>query len=394
MKKVLNICIFILGFLVIDASFIHNNLIKTINITDKEIRFIYISYLEYLSNFQGNSITINKAKINKMIDNIVFYNFNTIILHVSPFSDAIYNSQIFPYSSTLTGEEGKNPGFDYLEYFIKIAHQKNIKIHAWINPYRISSQKKIETLSNKNPSNKFLNTEHISITDKGIYYDPTSELVKDLILNQVRELIKNYSIDGIHFDDYFYIDYNIDNFEYQKYIENGGNLSLKEYRLMHTNDLIKRVGMIIKNMNKNIIFSIAPDGNINNNYQYHYADVKTWIKEEYIDIIMPQIYYGFDNQYLPFEKAYNYWYQIINDNQSKVKIIPTLAFYKVGLIDEGAGMGKNEWLKDGIIERQIIYLKTKDEYNGFGLFRYDFLFNDKLSNDVIKEELVNIQKIK
>lgn len=392
MKKTLVILTFICSFLIVDATFI-NSQINRKNDTNNNMRFIYISYLEYLSNFQGNSITINKSKINKMIDNIVLYNFNTIILHVSPFSDAIYNSKIFPYSYTLTGEEGKNPGFDYLEYFIKVAHTKKVKVHAWINPYRVSFKNDWEKLAKKNPAHAFANTENIGVSDKGIYYDPTSELVKDLIIEQVSELIDNYAIDGIHFDDYFYIDYNIDNLEYQNYLTNKGDLSLKEYRLMHTNDLIKRVGSLIKKYNKEIVFSIAPDGNINNNYNYHYADVKTWIQNEYIDIIMPQIYYGFNNQYLPFDNAYNSWYKIISDSNSKVKIIPTLAFYKVGMVDNGAGSGKNEWLDDGVIKKQISYLREKEEYSGFGLFRYDFLFNNDFNNNVIKKELFNIRKI-
>ena len=306
--------------------------------------------------------------------------------------DAIYNSKIFPYSYTLTGVEGKNPGFDYLEYFIKKAHQKKIKVHAWINPYRISSKSDIKTLSKDNPALQFLDTENISISDKGIYYDPTSELVKQLIEKQVLEIMNNYDIDGIHFDDYFYVDYEIDNTEYNKYIENNPNISRESYRLMHTNDLIKRVGKLIKEQNNDIIFSIAPDGNINNNYKYHYADVKTWLNEEYIDVIMPQLYYGFDNQYLPFVKSYNLWNDLIKE-ESSVRIVPVLAFYKVGSVDNNAGTGKNEWLEKDIIRKQILFLKDDTNYYGFGLFRYDYLFNEKFSNDIIINELKNIRTL-
>lgn len=378
---------FILMFLSFDSTLI---MLKEEE-KNEEIRFIYISYLEYLNNFQGNSVTINKAIIDKMIDKIKYYKFNAIFLHVSPFSDAIYNSKLFPYSYTLTSQEGKNPGFDYLEYFIKKAHRKNITIHAWINPYRISSTSDISKLSLNNPAYDWINTENISVGEKGIYYDPSSELVKQLIIEQVSELIKNYNLDGIHFDDYFYIDYSIDSFEYKLFLENGGKLSLSDFRLMHTNDLIKRVGETIKKLDNEIIFSIAPDGNINNNYNYHYADVKTWLNNEYVDIIMPQLYYGFENEYLPFEKAYNLWNDLIGDND--VKMIPVLAYYKVGIVDKGAGSGKNEWLNNGIIEHQIKSLMKKDNYLGFGLFRYDYIFNEMSINDISKKELTNIQKI-
>jgi len=385
MKNLLFIIFFSTTFLFIDSFYID---LKKNN--DDEMRFIYISYLEYLSNFKGNSVSINKTKINKMIDNISINRFNTIFLQVSPFSDAIYNSEIFPYSYTLTGEEGKNPGFDYLEYFIKQAHYKKINVHAWINPYRISSKNDLSILAKDNPAKNFINTENIGISEKGIYYDPSSEEVKNLLENQVLELIKNYDLDGIHFDDYFYVDYKIDDFEYNDYISKGNNLTIKEYRLMHTNDLIKRISELIKKNGKNIIFSISPDGNINNNYNYHYADVKKWIKDEMIDIIMPQLYYGFNNQYSPFEKTYNNWYKIIVENNSKVKMIPVLAFYKVGTIDNNAGLGKEEWLKNGIIERQIKFLINQPYYDGYGLFRYDFVFNDNLINN---NELINIRKL-
>lgn len=389
MKNILLIMIFFTTVLVVDSFYID---IST-NKKNEDMRFVYISYLEYLNNFKGNSNTINKTKIDKMIDNINFYKFNTIIIQVSPFSDAIYNSKIFPYSHTLTGKEGKNPGFDYLEYFIKKAHNKNISVHAWINPYRVSSSNDLTIISKDNPAIKFLNTSKIGISEKGIYYNPASEDIKKMIENQVLELITNYKIDGIHFDDYFYIDYNIDKLDYEQYLKNNDNITIKEFRLMHTNDLIKRIGKIIKENKKDVIFSIAPDGNINNNYNYHYADVKTWIELEYIDIIMPQLYYGFENQYLPFEKAYNMWNDIIKNSESDVKMIPVLAFYKIGDVDNNAGSGKNEWLERGVIEKQIKYLKKLDDYYGFGLFRYDFLFNNEVRNVNSVDELDNIRNL-
>lgn len=389
MKNFLLIIIFSILFLFIDSFYLDT---KSLN-EDTEMRFIYISYLEYLNNFKGNSTSINKNKIDKMIDNISINKFNTIFLQVSPFSDAIYHSNIFPYSYTLTGKEGKNPGFDYLEYFIKKAHHKKINIHAWINPYRVSMDNNFSNISETNPVNKFINTENVGISEKGIYYDPSSELVKKLIENQVLELIRNYDLDGIHFDDYFYVDYKIDENEYKDYLAKGNNITISEFRLLHTTDLIKRIGNLIKKVDNEIIFSISPDGNINNNYKYHYADVKKWIDDELIDVIMPQLYYGFNNQYLPFEKAYNDWNSLIIRNNSKVKLIPVLAFYKVGFMDNDAGSGKNEWLENGTIEQQIKVLINKNSYYGYGLFRYDFLFNKSVYSSISYQELINIRNL-
>ncbi len=395
MKKSIGIFLLILSFLGVDASISYakkNNNKMIINKSLNEIKAVYISYLEYYDNFYGGSKIINESKIDKMIENIKSIGFNTIILHVSPFSDAIYNSKIFPYSSTLSGMEGKNPGMDYLDYFIKKTHQNNMLLYAWINPYRISFDSNIDNLSNDNPAVSLIDTSCVYIDKKGIYYNPASNIVKELILNQVKELIDNYNIDGIHFDDYFYIQDNIDKLEYENYIKNNGEISLKEFRLINTNDLIKRVYKLIKEKNNNITFSIAPDGNINNNYLYHFADIKTWLSEkDYIDIIMPQIYYGFENSYLPFESALSNWKELIKVDS--IKLVPVLAFYKSGIIDNNSGTGKNEWINnDNLIERQINYLRVNN-INSYALFRYDYMFNKKYLNDVSVKEMENLKKI-
>ena len=388
MKKLFVFFLIFLSFLFCNALVVSNKE-KTIN-EDLEIRGIYISYLEYLTNFSNNSLDINKAYINKMLDNIKSLNLNTIFLHVSPFSDSISKSNIFPYSYTLTGVEGKNPGMDYLEFFIKEAKKRNLKVHAWINPFRISNYSDTSKISKDNPAYTLLNTNHVSITDKGIYYNPSSPKVIDLIIKQVYELITNYDLDGIHFDDYFYSDYEIDIENYEAFFEKNNNITLSDYRLKIVNTMIKNVYQTIKSYDKNILFSIAPDGNINNNYELHFADIKTWLsQDDYVDIIMPQIYYGFENDYKPFIETLNEWHSLIKNN---VKIIPVLAFYKVGLEDTYAGGGKNEWtLNNDIIKRQINYSRTLEKYSGFTLFRYDFLYNDNLKNENSLKELENLK---
>ena len=394
MKKSLSIILLVLSFLGMDATINYVKKKEDIDIKNgsDEIKAIYISYLEYYDNFYGGNKSINQAKIDKMIENVKSIGFNTIILHVSPFSDAIYNSLILPYSMTLTGVEGKNPGFDYLEYFIKKAHQNNMLLYAWINPYRISFDNNTNNLSKDNPAYKFINTSNIKIDDKGIYYNPASEIVKNLIISEVKEIIDNYQVDGIHFDDYFYIQNDIDKLEYENYIKNNGEISLKDFRLNNINELIKRVYKTIKDKNSNITFSIAPDGNINNNYLYHYADVKTWLSNNnYIDIIMPQIYYGFENEYAPFDKVFKNWKSLVTIDS--IKIIPVLAIYKCGNTDDNAGIGKNEWItNNNIIERQINYLRINN-INSYSLFRYDYIFNDKYINSNSVKEVENLKKI-
>lgn len=389
MKKIFVFFLIFLIFLSGNATVSKNKYVSE----DLEIRGVYISYLEYLTYFKGNSLSINKAYINKMLDNLSSININTIFLQVSPFSDSIYNSKIFPYSYTLTGVEGKNPGMDYLEYFIKEGKKRNIKIHAWINPYRISLTNDTNSLSKDNPAYSLLNTNSVSISDNGIYYNPASPYVYSLILKQVTELITNYNIAGIHFDDYFYPNNKIDLVNYENYKnKNKSDISISEYRLNVVNSLIKSVYTLIKDYNKDLIFSIAPDGNINNNYTYHFADVKTWLSDNnYVDLILPQVYYGFSNQYKPFINTLNEWHDLIKND---TKIVPVLAFYKVGNVDNQAGTGSFEWVNNkNIIKNQINFSKTLKKYQGYVLFRYDFLFNSNLLNEYSKEEIKNLKII-
>ena len=386
MKKCFVVFLIIITFL-IGNSYVISKKKYQINDLD-EIRGIYISYLEYLSYFQGNTVDNNKSYINKMLDNIKYYKFNTIFLHVSPFSDAIYDSKIFPYSYTLTGIEGNNPGMDYLNYFLKESHKRKIKVHAWINPYRISNSNDITKLSDLNPAKTFLKTNDAQVTKNGIFYNPASSKVIDLLLKQVYEIITNYQVDGIHLDDYFYENNEIDNYNYNKYFLDN-NISIQEYRFNVINTTIKSIYKLIKDYNKNIIFSISPDGNIDNNYEIHYADIKTWLSvDNYVDIIMPQVYYGFNNSLKPFEKTLNDWNNLITN---KVKIVPVLAFYKVGNIDEYSKVGKYEWIENkDIIARQILFAKKLNKYEGYTLFRYEYLFNKNLENNNTKDELNNI----
>lgn len=389
MKKIFVFFLIFIIFLSGNATVSKNKYVSE----DLEIRGVYISYLEYLTYFKGNSLSINKAYINKMLDNLSSININTIFLQVSPFSDSIYNSKIFPYSYTLTGVEGKNPGMDYLEYFIKEGKKRKIKIHAWINPYRISLTNDTNSLSKDNPAYSLLNTNNVSISDNGIYYNPASPYVYSLILKQVTELITNYNITGIHFDDYFYPNNKIDLVNYENYKnKNKSDISISEYRLNVVNSLIKSVYTLIKDYNKDLIFSIAPDGNINNNYTYHFADVKTWLSDNnYVDLILPQVYYGFSNQYKPFINTLNEWHDLIKND---TKIVPVLAFYKVGNVDNQAGTGSFEWVNNkNIIKNQINFSKTLKKYQGYVLFRYDFLFNSNLLNEYSKEEIKNLKII-
>lgn len=347
---------------------VKNSVVKT----KIEKRAIFISYIEYQDYLKGKNKQDITNEITKMIDNIKKYKFNMLILHVSPFSDAIYESKIFPSSSSIVNKEGEKLPIDVLSYFIEVAHKNNIELHAWINPYRISNSTDVTKLSSTNPAYKWLNTNNVKVIEnKGIYYNPASSEVHDLIISGIEEIVKNYDVDGIHLDDYFYPDTTIDLENYQPF-EN--TISLTDYRLSNINKLVKDIYDKIKSINNKVLFGISPEGNIENNYNNNYADVKKWISEKgYIDYIMPQLYYGFLNESKPFLKTLNEWYDLVKID---IAFIPALALYKSGTIDEYAKSGKYEWIENNdIIVREIKSLKSLKKYDGYSLFRYSNLIN-------------------
>ena len=238
-----------------------------------------------------------------------------------------------------------------------------------------------------------LDTTDIEIIDnKGIYYNPASNKVESLILDGIEEIIKNYDVDGIHFDDYFYpASLTIDEKEYNKAIEDNSSLTLQKFRLNTITSLIKKTYDLIKDYDKKILFGISPDGNIDNNYNSNYLDTRLFCSEKgYVDYLMPQVYYGFLNSVKPFEETVKSWNNLITND---IDLIPALAFYKTGNIDSYAKEGVNEWiLYNNIIAREVMLSRELSNYSGFALFRYDSIFGNNLTETSFleKENLKNI----
>ena len=156
------------------------------------------------------------------------------------------------------------------------------------------------------------------------------------------------------------------------------------------NNMVKKVHKITKKRKK--VFGISPEGNIENNYSSNYADVYEWGRsDKYVDYLMPQIYYGFYNEVKPFNDVVNEWNDLVKG--SNVKIIPALAFYKTGKIDEYAKSGAREWVEnDNIIMKQILISRNINNYNGFAIFRYDSMFGNS-DNQTTLNEKENLKKI-
>ena len=345
-----------------------------------EMKGLFFSYIEEEHYFKDRSTKEIKKEIEKIVKIAKDNNFNTIIIQVRSFSDALYNSKIFPKSI--------NTKIDILKEFISTASKYHIDIYAWVNPYRISNKKDSIVL---NPAKKWINTDKVKVLENGIYYNPAKKEVRDLIIKGVEEII-NYRVKGIIFDDYFYPSDDIDIDDYNAYSKKN-NTSLKQYHLDNVNRLIKGVHEKIKGSKRDILFGISPDGNIDNNYNKIYADVRKWCSsKEYIDFIMPQIYYGFNNSSKPYINTINEWSELIKDE--KIALYFALAFYKTGNVDMYAKEGMYEWIEnDDIIMRQVIVARNNNKYKGFALFRYDNIFDNSKKTIISEKEFTNLQKV-
>ncbi len=337
-----------------------------------DIRGVWLTCFE-LSGMIGSGEKDYISNVEKMLDICDSKSLNTIFIHVRPFGDSIYPSDIFPESEYVITKSGDSPDFDVLETFIKLAHKRNYSVHAWINPYRLSSNTDPDSLSENSLAKQAEYINSVVFTSDGVYFEPSSDLVRETILSGVREILDNYDVDGIHIDDYFYptTDKSFDEQSYEAYREKGGKLKLAQWRRENVNVLVASIYSLVHTY-EGKIFTISPSGDIEKNINSHYADVKLWLKNKgYADIIIPQIYYGFSHEKMPFEDVADNWKKLEKGNGASLAC--GLAAYKQGDKDSLAGSGQDEWIVDGsVIKKQIESIEKKN-YCGYVLFSYGYL---------------------
>ncbi|WP_415946679.1 glycoside hydrolase family 10 protein [Ruminococcus bromii] len=352
--------------------------------SDEEMRGVWVSYMEL--SMENESSKTQKAfedKFTEIAQKCRESGFNTLIVQVRPFCDALYKSSYFPWSHILTGTQGVNPQYDALQIMCDICKENNLKIHAWINPYRVSSNETPSKLSDNNP---YIKNPEIAIkTDNGIFLDPSNETAQQLISDGVKEIAENYDVDGIQFDDYFYPteDESFDKKQYEAYIEKYGkenSMSLDNWRMQNVNTLICKVYRTIKSVDSSVEFGISPQGNIGNNDGL-YADVKSWCTcKGFADYICPQIYFSLENPALTFEDCLDSWTSL--DFDENVKLYVGLGGYKAG----NGEYDEETWLlSDSILADEYDILRNNKSVRGFMLYSYSCL-----EDDTAKKEINNL----
>ncbi len=252
------------------------------------------------------------------------HHFNAAILQIRPQADALYQSELEPWSYFLTGEQGKAPSpyYDPLEFWVKEAHQRGIELHVWLNPYRAHH------LSGGEPASGSIVKSRpdlvLGLKDGQYWMDPSLKEVQDLSTAVVKDIVKRYDIDGVHFDDYFYPydSYNggadfPDDKSWEAYQKTGGKLSRGDWRRNSVNVFIQRVYETIKSEKKGVKFGLSPFGIWRPGYpesvqgydQYEklYADAKLWLNKGWIDYFTPQLYWKVNAYQQSFPVLLGWW---------------------------------------------------------------------------------------
>ena len=364
------------------------------DIISEEIRGVWISCYDHMS---ANNKTEDeyRLQIDEMFKTIKNCGLNTAFVHLRAFSDAFYESDIFPYSSYIAGSQGATLPFDPFEIMLECAEKYDISIHGWINPFRVSSKTDTSSLSENNPAKIILDSGNqngeIITLDNGIYYNPACESNHKLILDGIKEIIGKYRIDGIHIDDYFYpsTDEKADKKQYDFYLSQGGTLSLPEWRKTKVNAFISALYSAVKSENKDLTVSISPAAKTESNKNELYADCELWLSAEgYADLIIPQIYFGFNHETLPFIETLDKWGNL--ERNPSVSLACGIAAYKCdknhNYINENE---KNDWQsKKNNLAMQVCKIRENKNYGGFVLFSYGNLINENC-----REEINNLLKI-
>lgn len=345
-----------------------------------EMRGVWVSSvynLDYPSSPTTDSDKL-KAEADEILDNCVKWGLNAVFLQVRPSGDALYKSDLFPWSKYLTGSVGTAPqdGFDPLEYWVEAAHKRGLELHAWINPYRITRSKDTEWNSLPSTHPAKMNPDWVvKYSDGNYYFDPGIPEVRDLVTRGAVEIVQNYDVDGLHMDDYFYpgTDFN-DAATYQKYGSSFSNIA--DFRRDSVNQLVAQLDTAVHNIDPDIQFGISPSGIWANkstdprgsnssgseHYVSSYADSLYWIENGLVDYIIPQIYWEIGHKLADFATLADWWNDAVAG--SDVHLYIGMGAYRCA--DNPTGV----WTTTDPLFDSLAYLENKDNVGGCVFFRY------------------------
>ncbi len=354
----------------------------------REMRGVWVATVKNLDwpSKPGLSPTIQKQEIDNILTHLKSLGFNAVFLQVRPSSDAFYKSSIEPWSKYLTGKQGMapKPFYDPLEYWITAANKLGIEVHAWINPFRLTTNLEEELVAN-HPLLK--HPEWIVEYRNGLVLDPGFPKVQKYINSVIADLTTNYDIAGIHMDDYFYpypvkdVDFP-DSVSHSLYCDTSVFKTTAEWRRDNVNHTVESIYKTIKRVKPWVSFGVSPFGVWRNiaddpegsnttagvtNYDHLNADILTWLKNGWVDYIAPQIYWYMEHPAASFKTLSQWW----DKNSYSTPIYAGLSLYKIN-------GDKPEWQNPAEAPNQIKLGRELESLKGNLYFRYAFLKRDIL----------------
>ena len=343
-----------------------------------EWRAVWVSYLEWAA-MDFSTEDAFRAGVVQLLDNCTGLGLNTVLAQVRPFGDALYRSTLFPWSHLCTGVQGQDPGFDPLDVLLQEAHARGISVEAWVNPYRLRSSAAMPpNLADGNLANT--HPEWVCTVDEGLYLNPAEPAAADYVVQGVAELVQNYAVDGIHFDDYFYptTDESIDAAQFAA--SGAGNLAA--WRRENVTALVRAVHDTVKAADPTLRFGISPQGNPDNDENQQYSDVTGWLAsgggDAVVDYLCPQVYWGQGfalhngSTRFAFENIVPAW--LAYPRAADVALYFGLGAYRVGVGDGGSNENSlSGWSTGRALADQVAFLREQGA-GGWALYRYGSLF--------------------
>jgi len=338
-----------------------------------------------------------KDEFIKLLDMHKRNGMNAVIVQIRPAADAFYPSQYEPWSEYLTGKQGQPPSpyYDPLKFMVAETHKRGMEFHAWMNPYRAEFKIGKSSIS---PTHITRRHPEWFIDYGGVkYFDPGNKDAQNFVENVVRDVVKRYDIDAIHFDDYFY-PYRIAGKEFNdqsSFVKYGNGMSRDDWRRSNVDSIIVHLSKAIKEENKYCQFGISPFGvwrNIDKdsegsntkagqtNYDDLYADILLWLRMKWIDYVVPQLYWEISHKVVGFEVLTDWWARHTYGRQLYIG----QGIYRALESKSYAWKNRNE------LPNQIKFLRKYPQIQGSAFFSSSTFFsnpngwNDSLRNNYYK----------
>ncbi|TKH41932.1 hypothetical protein C1I60_21740 [Paenibacillus terrae] len=320
---------------------------------------------DWPSSAARSSTEKQKQEFTKMLDDLQGMGINAVFVQVRASGDALYPSNLVPWSKYLTNTQGKNPGYDPLKFMISESHKRGMEFHAWFNPFRANSTGTTNGLAANHVANQ--HPDWIVKNGSQLYINPGIPAARQHVIDAIMEVVDGYDIDGVHLDDYFYpysgtFD---DDATFQAY--NANKISNKDdWRRDNVNSFVRDLGKSIHASKSKVQFGISPFGVWRNKsqdltgsdtkagvtaYDTTFADVRTWINKGWIDYVAPQIYWSIGFPAAGYDKLVAWWSNEVKN--SDVKLYIGHSPYKIGTPEKG-------WQS---AEELIKQLKLNENYN-------------------------------